>query len=99
MIALVWRFEVRDAERDAFEAAYGPDGLWAKLFAQGEGFGGTQLMRDAEDGSYVTIDLWRSHAHFEAFLAEHGDTYEALDRDTEVLSRRETRIGEFEVVG
>jgi heme-degrading monooxygenase HmoA len=98
MIALVWRFEVRDVERAAFEAAYGPDGGWARLFARGAGYMGTQLLRNA-DGSYLTIDRWHSHADFTAFLDRFGADYEALDRETEALTRCETRIGEFEVIG
>lgn len=98
MIALVWRFEVRDAERAAFEAAYGPDGAWARLFARGEGFRGTQLLR-GEDGAYLTIDSWRDRAAFDAFLGAHRDAYEALDLETEPLTRCETRIGDFEVIG
>lgn len=97
MIALVWRFEVRDAERAAFEAAYGPDGAWARLFARGAGYEGTRLLR-ADDGAYLTIDTWRTRADFDAFLEDHRPAYEALDRETEALTRCETRIGDFTVV-
>lgn len=98
MIALVWRFEVRDAERDAFEGAYGPEGDWARLFALADGFRGTELFR-ADDGSYLTMDVWRSRADFDAFLGAHKGAYEALDRQTEPLTRCESRIGEYEVMG
>lgn len=97
MIALVWRFEVRDAERAAFEGAYGPEGDWARLFACAEGYRGTELFR-AGDGSYLTLDVWRSRADFDAFLAEHRGAYEALDHATEPLTRCEHRIGEYEVI-
>ncbi len=97
MIALVWRFEVRDAERNAFEQAYGPEGTWARLFARADGYRGTELFR-AGDGSYLTLDIWRARADFETFLAEHKDAYEALDRETEALTRCEHRIGEYEVI-
>ena len=97
MIALVWRFEVRDEERAAFEAAYGPGGDWARLFARSGGFRGSELLRNA-DGSYLTIDVWRTRADFDAFLADHGPAYEALDAETERLTRCEHRIGEYEVV-
>ena len=98
MIAMVWRFEVRDAEREAFEAAYGPDGAWARLFARADGYRGTELFR-ADDGSYLTLDVWRSRSDFDAFLAGHRSAYEALDQETEALTRCEHRIGEYEVVG
>ena len=97
MIALVWRYEVLEEAREAFESTYAPTGAWAQLFARGDGYRGTELFR-AGDGSYLTLDVWRARADFETFLAEHGDAYEALDRETEALTRCEHRIGEYEVI-
>ena len=98
MIAFIWRYEVREEHRAAFEQAYGPTGAWAALFARGEGFRGTELLR-AEDGSYLTLDIWASRADFEAFLREHLADYEALDRGTEAWTECEHRMGEYEVLG
>ena len=98
MIALIWRYEVRDEHRAAFEETYGPTGAWAALFARAEGFRGTELLR-SEDGSYLTLDVWASRAHFDAFMAEHRADYEALDRSTEAWTGSEHRIGEYEVLG
>ncbi|MDQ4087038.1 MAG: antibiotic biosynthesis monooxygenase [Pseudomonadota bacterium] len=98
MIALIWRYEVREEHRAGFEAAYGPTGDWARLFARGDGFRGTELLR-AEDGSYITLDIWRTKEDFEAFLAEHGPDYEALDRQMEGWTQCEHRLGEYEVLG
>ena len=97
MIAILWRFEVLDAHRAEFEAAYGPTGDWARLFARSGGFRGTELMR-AEDGSYLTLDIWRARADFDAFLAEHRADYDALDAHTEAWTRAEHRLGEYEVL-
>lgn len=98
MIALVWRYEVRNEHRAAFEAAYGPAGEWARLFARSGGFRGTELLR-ADDGSYLTLDVWRARADFDAFMAEHRADYEALDRRTEEWTRCEHQIGEYELLG
>ena len=98
MIALIWRFEVKEEARPAFEATYGPTGAWAQLFARSEGFRGTELFR-AEDGSYLTLDVWGSQADFDSFMAEHGADYSALDRSTEDWTRSEHRIGSYEVLG
>ena len=43
--SVIWEFAVADAEREAFERAYAPSGPWAKLFAEGEGFLETRLLR------------------------------------------------------
>ena len=97
MIAIVWRYEVHDESRADFEATYGPRGEWARLFAQAEGFRGTELFR-AEDGSYLTLDVWRSQADFDAFMADHREAYEALDRSTENWTSCEHRLGAYEVM-
>ena len=97
MIALIWRYEVRDEARPAFEETYGPTGAWAKLFNRAEGFRGTELLR-AGDGSYLTMDIWRTREDFEAFLAAHRADYEALDHSTESWTTAEHRIGEYEVM-
>ena len=98
MFAIVWRYEVRDRHRAEFEAAYGPTGDWARLFARNPGFRGTELMRSGDDDSYLTLDVWRSAADFKAFIAEHQPDYEALDARTEAWTRCEHRIGEYEVL-
>jgi heme-degrading monooxygenase HmoA len=97
MIAIVWRYEVKEVARPAFEASYAPTGAWARLFARGDGFKGTELLR-AEDGSYLTLDVWRSKPDFEAFLAAHRDEYEALDRSTGDWTTCEHQLGEYEVM-
>jgi heme-degrading monooxygenase HmoA len=97
MIAIVWRFEVQEEARAAFEATYGPTGEWARLFAQADGFRGTELLR-AEDRSYLTLDVWNSQADFDAFMAAHREAYEALDRSTEGWTRCEHRLGTYEVM-
>jgi heme-degrading monooxygenase HmoA len=97
MFALIWRFEVHEAHRAEFEQAYGPTGDWARLFARSGGFRGTELLR-AEDGSYITLDVWRAKSDFEAFRAEHDGDYEALDRLTEPWTRAEHKLGEYEVL-
>lgn len=98
MIALIWRYEVLEEARPAFEKTYGPTGAWAQLFARGDGFAGTELFK-ADDGSYLTLDVWRSRADYDRFMAEHSADYEALDRSTERWTASEHRIGEYEVLG
>ena len=98
MIALIWRYEVDEAHRALFEAAYGPTGEWARLFARSGGFRGTELLR-AADGAYLTLDIWRAKADFDAFLAEHREDYDALDRRAEAWTRCEHSLGQYEVMG
>jgi len=98
MYAVIWRYEVKEEARAAFEATYGPTGAWAQLFARAEGFRGTELFR-AGDGSYLSLDVWRAREDFDAFMAAFGEDYAALDRSTESWTLSEHRIGDYEVLG
>jgi heme-degrading monooxygenase HmoA len=97
MIAIIWSYAVREEARAAFEAAYGPDGDWATLFAKAEGYVRTELLKGADDG-YLTIDYWTEQAAWNAFAEAHADDYRALDAATEALTEAEERIGGFTLV-
>lgn len=93
---ILWRYRVRPEHASAFEAAYGPRGVWARLFQRSAGFLGTDLLSDAgSPGVYVTIDRWRTQHDYDAVLREHIDEYTRLDRDCDVLTLSEERIGGF----
>ena len=96
MFVVVWQFEIAEEKVAAFEAAYGPDGDWAKLFRSSPEYHGTELLRDAYvTGSYLTIDRWASEEAFRAFRKDHDAEYEKLDRACDALTERETRVGAF----
>lgn len=96
MFVVVWQFEIAEEKLAAFEAAYGPDGPWAKLFHTSPDYHGTELLRDAYvPGNYLTIDRWTSEQAFRAFRKDHDAEYEALDRSCDDLTAREARIGAF----
>jgi hypothetical protein len=92
--AAVFLYEVDNAGRDAFEAVYGPDGDWARFFAGGDGYGGTELLRSGE--RYLLIDRWSSLEAYERFLAEHADEYDARNRNAARLWLHEEAVGRFE---
>ena len=96
MLVVVWQFEIAEEKVAAFEAAYGPEGAWAKLFRTSPSYLGTDLMRDAYiPGGYLTIDRWTSEEDFRAFRKDHDAEYESLDRSSDALTSRETRIGAY----
>jgi len=98
MFVVVWQFEIAEEKIAAFEAAYGPQGAWAKLFRSSPDYGGTELLRDAYvPGTYLTVDRWASEDAFRAFRKEHDAEYETLDRACDALTARETRIGAYTV--
>jgi heme-degrading monooxygenase HmoA len=96
MFVVIWQFEIAEEKVAAFEAAYGPEGAWAQLFRTSPKYLGTELLRDAYvPGSYLTIDRWASEDAFRAFRKDHDAGYESLDRSSDALTTRETRIGAF----
>jgi len=98
MFVVIWQFEVADEKVAAFEAAYGPEGSWAKLFRTSPNYLGTELLRDAYvPGSYAPIDRWKSEHDFRTFRKEHDESYEVLDRECDSLTSRETRVGAYTV--
>ncbi len=93
----IWRFEPAPGSEREFAAAYAGDGVWARLFAEGEGFLGTTLLApDEPGGPWLTLDRWRSRAAFERFQDEHGEVYRRLDVELERLTAGELFIGAFE---
>jgi heme-degrading monooxygenase HmoA len=98
MFVIVWQFEIAEDKTKEFEAAYGPDGPWSKLFRSAPGYLGTEFLHDAyAAGSYLTIDRWNSEDDFRAFRKQHDAEYETLDRACDSLTTRETRIGAYSV--
>ena len=96
MFIVIWQFEIAEEKVAAFEAAYGPEGDWARLFRSSPEYRGTELLRDAYiPGSYLTIDRWTSEDAFRAFRKEHDADYETLDRACDALTQKETRIGAY----
>jgi heme-degrading monooxygenase HmoA len=94
---IIWDFLVRKASEPRFTEAYGPAGDWARFFAAGEGYLGTELVRDVTgERRYVTLDFWTSRQAYERFREQHLAEYEALDARCQALTERETEIGRFD---
>ena len=96
MIPILWTYRIDQGWAALFEAIYGPDGDWAQLFRQAEGYCGTELLRQ-DDGLYATIDRWESAADFERFRQRFAEDYQRLDARCEALTESEEFIGSFDV--
>jgi hypothetical protein len=96
MFVILWQFDIAEENVPGFEAAYGPGGSWAALFARSAEYLGTEFFKDAYvPGRYVTLDRWSSEEAFRAFRAQNDSDYEDLDRACDPLTQSETRIGAF----
>jgi heme-degrading monooxygenase HmoA len=97
LIALVFRYDVRDAE--TFEDVYGQDGEWAKFFRRGAGFIGTELLRDVEEPDrYIVIDRWESIDAYNLFISENQKEYLERSDESRMYYLQELRFGTFENV-
>ena len=97
MIALVFRYEVRDPEE--FERVYGPEGEWTEFFRRANGYIGTELLRDLEEPErYLVIDRWESVDAYNAFLAEFQEEYLRRADETRFHYVQELHFGTFENV-
>jgi heme-degrading monooxygenase HmoA len=94
MIALVFRYEVRDPAE--FERVYGPEGEWAQFFRAGDGYIGSELLHDLDEPErYLVIDRWESADAYNAFLAEHQAEYVRRSDESRMLYVQELRFGTF----
>ena len=96
VIHIVWEFIIKEASRDDFEKAYGPDGDWSRLFRRYPGYVGTTLLRDvAHPRRYLTIDAWEALVDRERMLAAAGEQYSALDERFGKWTESEVEVGVF----
>jgi len=97
---IVWEFHPKAGLESRFEQAYGPNGIWARFFRQGEGYCGTELVQDTnETGRYLTIDVWASREAYEKFRQTNLEEYNQLDRQYEEMTQAELKLGMFERLG
>ena len=93
----VWQFRPKPGSEQAFQDAYGPKGIWARFFGNGEGFIGTELNRNLKDRDcYLTLDFWESKAAYERFHEKNAAGYSRIDAQCEALTQEEKLIGYFE---
>jgi len=93
---ILWEFRPRPGQESEFEAVYGPQGEWARLFGRSPEYLGTELLLDAEDASrYLTVDRWISRVAYEEFQRTHLSEYRELDRRCEQLTSHEAPFGTF----
>jgi heme-degrading monooxygenase HmoA len=97
MLALVFVYDARDPAD--FERVYGPDGAWAEFFRGGDGYVGTELLRDVETlGRYLVVDRWDTREAYQAFVDAHRDEYMRRVDETVFHYEQELRVGTFENV-
>jgi heme-degrading monooxygenase HmoA len=94
MHLIFWQFEVKEEKRREFVSACGPDGDWAKLFRQAEGFESTELLQSVTDPCrFMTVDQWADANSFANFKKRFAEKYAALDERCSELTVTEQKLG------
>jgi hypothetical protein len=97
LFVTLWEFEVKSGSEELFEAAYGPEGLWVRLFSRDKRYLGTRLLRDVGVAPvYVTTDSWASRAAYEEFREKYAVEYAELDQECSGLTIAEKHLGKYE---
>jgi len=98
--AIVWEFWVRPGCESQFEQVYGSEGEWSRFFRTGQGYVGTELMRDRNNHRrYLTIDFWRSPEDYESFRQQQAAEYQRIDQKSEQMTEHEREFGTFASIG
>lgn len=96
MIEIVCEFVVKEEAGGQFELAYGPGGVWSKLFAKSAGFRGTTLLRNTKNPRrYLTIDYWDTEAQRDQMLAERQAEYAGLQAALADLTESSAEVGVY----
>lgn len=97
MFVTLWEFEVKQGCEELFEAAYGREGEWVRLFGRDGRYLGTRLLREVgRERVYVTLDEWESRDAYEEFREKWAAEYTAIDKRCEEMTVREAQFSEFE---
>jgi heme-degrading monooxygenase HmoA len=99
MYILIWEYQIKIEHVRKFEEIYAANGAWAELFRKGEGYLGTELIRDTnQPHRYISIDRWVSSERYESFLSQCKDEYVRLDAECEDLTENETLLGRWYLI-
>jgi hypothetical protein len=99
MYCYIWEYTVPIEHLDVFEAGYGPDGEWVRLFRRDPDYIRTELFRDRDWlGRFITLDFWSSREACMGFRERFRSEFDALDAQFDRLTHRELHLGDFDVI-
>lgn len=96
MIAIVWKFQVKDGQQDAFERLYGVDGDWSRVNRMTRSFLGTSFLRNQNDPSqYLVTEYWSEMLVYEQQRAKAAATFQAVEKMRAALVQSIEPLGVF----
>ena len=99
MIEFVWEYTIHPDKRGLFELVFGPGGAWSQAFAAAEGYRGTSVMRDSDNGDrYMLVDVWDSPEDFERATTENAAAYATLQTTLAEITTERHLHGTFQLL-
>ena len=96
MIAVVFQFNVKAGQQEAFEQFYGADGPWTALSRRSRSYLGSSFLRDqVQPTRYLLIEYWSEMVVYEKHYADFSDEVAALEATRGGLCLSITPLGVF----
>src|SRR3954471_23628374 len=96
MIAIMWRFEVKNGSEGEFEEFYGADGEWTAVNRPARSYLGSSVLRDQNRSSHsIVIEYWRRMVVYEDPRAYRSDAMDSLEERRPALVKSVEPMGIF----
>ena len=96
MVAVVWQFDTRPDQAEAFERFYGADGEWTRMSRRSRSFLGSSFLKDiARPERYVLVEYWSEMLVYEKHLADFDDEVKGLEEQRQRFLIRMETLGVF----
>ena len=96
MIAIMWRFDVKNGRETDFEQLYGADGEWTAMNRQTRSYLGSSFLRDQNEPSrYMVIEYWSEMIVYERHRASHTKAVASIEDRSTTLVKSVEPMGIF----
>jgi hypothetical protein len=96
MIAIMWKFEVRNDREDEFEQLYGVEGDWTKMNRATRSYLGTSFLRsETHRSEYLVIEYWSEMLVYEQQRIRTADALARLEQRRAALVASVEPLGVF----
>jgi len=96
MIAIMWKFDVKDGREEEFEQFYGADGEWTALNRHSRSYLGSSFLRDQNRAArYIVIEYWSEMLVYEQHKTYRRDAMPTLEARRDELVESVEPLGVF----
>jgi quinol monooxygenase YgiN len=96
VVAVVWQFDTRPDQAEAFERFYGADGEWTRMSRRSRSFLGSSFLKDlGTDHRYLLIEYWSEMLVYEQHRASRSAMIESIEERRAELVEAMEPLGIF----